>query len=196
MLKTNRIIITEGKYDKIKLNSIIKADIFITDGFSIFKDEKTKEMLKSLAKNRGAIIITDSDHAGFMIRKHLNDILNSCDVINIYIPDVIGKEKRKTSYSKEGKVGVEGIDPQMLKELIEKNVSFSELKNKNEITNLDLFNDGFIGKPGSKEKRKNLIKKLDLPENLSKNTLLKILNSQFNYEEYKKLVKSWFFPCF
>ncbi len=190
MLKTNRIIITEGKYDKIKLSSIIKADIFITDGFSIFKDEKTKEMLKSLAKNRGAIIITDSDHAGFMIRKHLNDILNSCDVINIYIPDVIGKEKRKTSYSKEGKVGVEGIDPQMLKELIEKNVSFSELNNKNEITNLDLFNDGFIGKPGSKEKRKNLIKKLDLPENLSKNTLLKILNSQFNYEEYKKLVKS------
>lgn len=190
MLKTNRIIITEGKYDKIKLSSIIKADIFITDGFSIFKDEKTKKMLKYLAKNRGAIIITDSDHAGFMIRKHLNDILNSCDVINIYIPDVIGKEKRKTSYSKEGKVGVEGIDPQMLKELIEKNVSFCESKNKNEITNLDLFNDGFIGKPGSKEKRKNLIKKLDLPENLSKNTLLKILNSQFNYEEYKKIVKS------
>lgn len=190
MLETNRIIITEGKYDKIKLSSIIKADIFITDGFSIFKDEKTKEMLKSLAKKRGAIIITDSDHAGFMIRKHLNDILNACDVINIYIPDIIGKEKRKTSYSKEGKVGVEGIEPQILKELIEKTVSFSETKNKNVITNLVLYDDGLFGKQGSKEKRKNLIKKLNLPENLSKNTLLKILNSRFNYEEYKKIIKS------
>lgn len=190
MQKTERIIITEGKYDKIKLNSIIDADIFITDGFSIFKDGKSKKMLKNLASKRGAIIITDSDHAGFMIRKHLNDILNSCDVINIYIPDIIGKEKRKTTYSKEGKVGVEGIDPQILKELIEESVLFSEKKNKNEITNLDLFNDGFIGQKGSKEKRKNLMKKLDLPENLSKNTLLKILNSKFNHEEYKKIIKS------
>ncbi|MDO5014905.1 MAG: DUF4093 domain-containing protein [Clostridia bacterium] len=190
MLKTDRIIITEGKYDKIKLETIINADIFITDGFSIFRDDKTKKMLFNLTAKRGAIIITDSDHAGFQIRNYLNNFLNSLDVINVFIPDINGKEKRKREYSKEGTLGVEGIDKSLLENLLIKALEKSEqiVEKTSNITNLNLYEDGFIGRSYSKEKRMKLLKYLSLPKNINKNTLLKILNSEYDYGEYSKIV--------
>ena len=121
MLKIDQAILVEGKYDKIKLSSFIDGVILTTEGFRIFKDQEKCDMIKALAETSGLLVITDSDVAGFKIRNFIKSIThNSPKVINLYIPQVKGKEKRKQTASKEGYLGVEGLDVQLLKELLEK----------------------------------------------------------------------------
>ena len=167
MIKIKEAIIVEGKYDKIRLSSIIDGIIIETNGFRIFKDKSKMALLKKLADTNGLLIFTDSDSAGFLIRNHIRAIIPKEKIKHAYIPNIYGKEKRKNKYSKEGKLGVEGVSE--------------------EITRLDLYNCGLIGKDNSAQIRKNFIKSLDLPEYLSVNALLDILNCVMTYEEFKKI---------
>ena len=191
MLKTKRVIIDEGKYDEIKLRNIIEGTIFRTDGFGIFKDKEKLSLLRKLAKKRGLIVLTDSDGAGFVIRNYLISSIPKDEILNVYIPDIYGKEKRKKKVSKEGKLGVEGIPDKVLIEAFKKagiTESGIEENKEKKIENYDLFVDGLSGGKNSSEKRKKLQKKLDLPERMTKNQLLEVLNILFTFSEYKEFV--------
>lgn len=195
MIKLKQAVIVEGKYDKIKLESFIDALIIPTDGFGVFKDRKKRELIKTLAKNDGIIIMTDSDSAGFLIRSHINGFINEGDITNVYIPDILGKEKRKSTLSKEGKLGVEGISVDILKKCL-KNAGVN-LDNSDETINItwkikksDLYEDGFFGMNNSSVKRKILLKSLNLPENLSANALIQVIPKIIDHNEYRNLVQS------
>ena len=179
--KIDSIIVVEGKYDKIKLESMVDTVVIATDGFGIFKDKSAQENIKKLAAINGAILLTDSDRAGFIIRKFLHDILLGCTVYDVYIPDVYGKERRKTSPSAEGKLGVEGMSSKVLCRLLE---SFDGIEVKGQkITTADLYEWGLFGGESSAEKRRRFQNHLGLPGRLNKNMLLKILNSMFTKEQ-------------
>ena len=192
MIKIKEAVIVEGKYDKIKLSNILDTVIIETDGFAIFKDKEKQKLIRFLAEKRGIIIMTDSDSAGFKIRSFIKNITKSENVKNVYIPDVYGKEKRKTEASKEGKIGVEGMETQIIIDALKKAcVGFEENRqNKSEeITHTDFFEDGVSGGENSSALRKILAKSLDLPEKISSSALLKIINSYMTYEEYKTAVQ-------
>ncbi len=192
MIKVQQAVIVEGKYDKIKLSSVIDGLIITTDGFSVFKDKEKTALIRQLAENQGIIILTDSDSAGFKIRNYIKGCTQNGKITNIYIPDIFGKEKRKTTPSKEGKLGVEGIPVDVLKEAFEKadiNSENTENPNKEMITKAMLYDDGLVGKDRSEEKRKKLQKKLSLPEMLSVNSLIEVLNGLFSLEEYRNALK-------
>ncbi len=191
MIRCSRPIIVEGKYDKIKLSSMIDATIISTNGFAIFKDKEMLEMIRALAKKTGIIVLTDSDSAGFKIRNYIRSAVSEGEIINVYIPDVYGKEKRKVSPSKEGKLGVEGIDINLLKECFDRAGVFSENvdSKKEKITNVDLYFMGFSGTEGANEKRKKLLKTLGFPELVSTNALIPILNTLFEKEEFVAFCK-------
>ena len=194
MIKVKQAVIVEGKYDKIKLSSIIDGLIITTEGFNLFKNKEKLALIRELAQKQGVIILTDSDSAGFKIRSYIKGCTKNGKITNIYIPDIFGKEKRKTAPSKEGKLGVEGIPAKILIEAFEKaGVDVSEeernAEEREEITRIMLFDDGFIGRDGSEEKRKKLLKKLSLPEMLSTGALLEVLNSMFTAEEYREATK-------
>lgn len=193
MLKTDRIIIVEGKYDKIKLSSIIDAVIIETDGFGIFKDKQKQKLLRMLADKKGLVILTDSDSAGFTIRNFICGFVPKDKIINAYIPDVFGKERRKDAPSKEGKLGVEGISPSLIKEALDKaGVLCDEdnLTEKRVVTKTDFYLDGLTGGAGSKEKRLALLKELSLPERMTTNALIEIINSFMTYDDYKNAIKT------
>ncbi len=191
MLKLKEVVIVEGKYDKIKLSQILDALIIDVGGFNIFKNKEKVQMIKKLADKNGVLILTDSDHAGFMIRNYLNGIIPQDKIKNAYIPDIIGKEKRKKTYSKERKLGVEGVDDKIILDAINKVSLKKEEKTNNikEITKMDFYEDGLSGRDNSSDKRKKLLKKLNLPENLSQNALIKVLNKTISYDEYKRVVE-------
>ena len=198
MIKVNEAIIVEGKYDKIKLSSIVDGLIIETNGFRIFKDKEKINLLRNLAKKRGILIFTDSDSAGFLIRNYISSIIPKENIKHAYIPDIYGKEKRKYNYSKEGKLGVEGIPKKIIeKSLKDAGVIFKETelvkKNKRKITKIDLYDYGLSGRDNSSELRKVFLKQLNLPEHLSVNSLVKVLNCSLTYEEFeieiKKLLK-------
>lgn len=198
MIKINEAIVVEGKYDKIKLSSIVDGLIIETNGFRIFKDKEKINLLRNLAKKRGILIFTDSDSAGFLIRNYISSIIPKENIKHAYIPDIYGKEKRKYNYSKEGKLGVEGIPKKIIeKSLKDAGVIFKETelvkKNKREITKIDLYDYGLSGRDNSSELRKAFLKQLNLPEHLSVNSLIKVLNCSLTYEEFeieiKKLLK-------
>lgn len=191
MIKVSETIIVEGKYDKIKLSQFIDGLIIDVGGFRIFKDKKLLNLIRNLAEKTGILILTDSDSAGFMIRNYINGAVKSGIVKHAYIPDVHGREKRKDKPSKEGKLGVEGIDKKTLVKAIESAVDISLNNNDNDsfkITKIDLYDDGLSGGSNSKEKRIKLLKYLNLPEHLSVNAMLPILNSLMTYDEYKNTV--------
>lgn len=193
MLKTDRIIIVEGKYDKIKLSSIIDAVIIETDGFGIFKDKQKQKLLRMLADKKGLVILTDSDSAGFTIRNFICGFVPKERIINAYIPDVFGKERRKEAPSKEGKLGVEGVSSSLIKAALEKaGVLCSEdnLSEKRVVTKTDFYLDGLTGGNDSKEKRLALLNYLSLPERITTNALIEIINSFMTYEDYKNAVKA------
>ena len=125
MIKLKEAVIVEGKYDKIKLSSLVDGLIITTDGFGIFKDREKRELIKTLAKKRGIIILTDSDSAGFLIRSHIKGFVSEGEIKNVFIPDVFGKEKRKSAPSKEGKLGVEGMDRELLENALKKAAIFT-----------------------------------------------------------------------
>lgn len=193
MIKIDKVIIVEGRYDKIKLSSMIDGIIIETEGFGIFKDKDKQKLIRKLAETKGIAILTDSDSAGFVIRNFITSFVPKEYIINVYIPDIYGKEKRKDSPSKEGKLGVEGVSVEILKEAFKKagiGVSQSETNERKIITLNDFFDDGLTGDTQSKRKRTDLLKKLDLPERMSTKAMLDILNTFITYDEYKKLVES------
>ncbi len=188
-IKISKAILVEGKYDKIKLESFIDGLIITTNGFRIFKDKEKRDLIKTLCDTVGLIIITDSDVAGFKIRNYIKSITkNSNNITNIYIPQIKGKEKRKTQGSKEGTLGVEGIDVDLLKDIFDKqniDVSLDDNPSK-KITKMDLFEYGFCGRDNSSVLRKMLLKKLNLPSYLSTNSLLDIINTLISYDDFLK----------
>lgn len=193
MIKIDKVIIVEGRYDKIKLSSMIDGIIIETEGFGIFKDRDKQKLIRKLAETKGIAILTDSDSAGFVIRNFITSIVPKEYITNVYIPDIYGKEKRKDSPSKEGKLGVEGVSAEILKEAFKKagiGVSQSETNERKKITLNDFFDDGLTGDTQSKRKRTDLLKKLDLPERMSTKAMLDILNTFITYDEYKNLVES------
>ncbi|MCM1055383.1 MAG: DUF4093 domain-containing protein [Bacteroides sp.] len=192
MIHLKEALIVEGKYDKIKLSSVTDALIITTDGFSVFKNREKLELIKSLAESCGVIILTDSDSAGFKIRNYIRGCTQRGKIVNAYIPEIFGKEKRKASPSKEGKLGVEGIPADILRNALEKagaTFSDSEKPKPKWATKIRLFDDGFSGKENSAEKRKKLLQLLSLPSLLSVNSLVEVLNTMFTPEEYENAVK-------
>lgn len=192
MIKIDEAVIVEGKYDKIKLSGILDTVIIETDGFAIFKDKEKQKLIRFLAKKQGILIMTDSDSAGFKIRSFIKGITKSENVKNVYIPDIYGKEKRKTEMSKEGKIGVEGMKVKVIIDALEKSgvlYSQNEKQQSREITHTDFFEDGVSGGENSSVVRKKLAKELDLPEKISSSSLLKIINSYMTYEEYKQTIE-------
>lgn len=191
MIKLTKPIIVEGKYDIIKLSNLIDGLIIKTDGFGIFKDKEKQKLIRRLAGETGIIVLTDSDSAGFLIRNFLTSSLPADKITHVYIPDVFGKEKRKTEAGKEGKLGVEGMTEEILLEAFRKAgvVSETTTEKRQLITNVDLFEYGFSGRPNSQEKRKLLLKKLSLPERLSTSSLVKILNTFVTYEDFITIAK-------
>ena len=182
----DQIVIVEGKYDKITLENIIDATIIFCEGFGIFKNRALKNGLKRMARERGVIILTDSDRAGAVIRSHLQTILQGCDIYSIYTPALKGKEKRKDSPSKEGILGVEGISSEILYKL------FDEFRAKpipKEILPIDLYECGFSGQLGAKERKAKLLEQMDLPPHLSNNALLKELNRRFSKNDFYDFIK-------
>lgn len=194
MIHIEQAVIVEGKYDKIKLESIIDAVIIQTNGFAVFKDNEKMALIKHFANTKGIIILTDSDTAGFKIRNYLKGTIENNKITNVYIPDIFGKEKRKLKPSKEGKLGVEGIDKNVIVDaFIKAGIIFSDkIKTENAVSRLDLYNDGFSGTENSSENRRILLKYLNLPELLTTASLLEVLNSMFTYEEYKNTVQKIF----
>ena len=194
MIKIKEAVIVEGKYDKIKLSSLIDGLISETGGFQIFSDREKIELLRRLTDTRGLLILTDSDSAGFLIRNHIQSCIPKEKIRHAYIPDLYGKEKRKLHPSKEGKLGVEGIDPEILLESIRRSGASAieeagSSEEKRKITKLDLYEDGFSGGADSSKKRQVLLRELGLPERLTAKALVPVLNSLVNYEEYQKVVK-------
>ncbi len=191
MIKTDMAVIVEGKYDKIKLSSIIDGVIIETGGFRIFKDEQKCELIRKYALSKGIIILTDSDSAGFVIRNHIKGIVQGGKIVNVYIPEILGKEKRKALPSKEGILGVEGISKDIIINAFEKaGVSLSKEKISAGITKLDFFDAGLTGLQDSKAKRQKLLKQLGLPTIMSTNSMLEIINSMLTKEEFFQAIDS------
>ena len=192
MIKIDRVVIVEGRYDKIKLSSILDAIIIETEGFGIFNNKEKQKLIRKLAETKGLLILTDSDSAGFKIRSFIKGIVPPETIKHAYIPDIFGKEKRKTEPSKEGKLGVEGVKKDIIIEALTKAgviCEETETAPKKEITKLDLYEDGISGRPNSDALRQKLLAHLDLPERLTSNALVQVLNTFLTYEEYKKAVE-------
>ncbi len=185
-IRIKQAIIVEGKYDKIRLSSVVNAVIVPVNGFSVFKDKETAALIRSLAVKNGVIILTDSDGAGFLIRKKIREITEGCRVINVYIPDIFGKEKRKREPSKEGLLGVEGMSADILLAAFEKAGVFAEKteENANPVTKADLVELGLSGGDNSSQRRKELQRGLGLPEKLSANMFLEVVNSMYAKDEF------------
>ncbi len=193
MLKLKQAVVVEGRYDKIKLSSILDATIIETNGFRIFSNEQSIEMLKVLAKRCGLIIITDSDFAGFRIRNYLKNKITEGEITQVYLPDVLGKEKRKARPSKEGLLGLEGLsEDDILSALKNAGILDSEQSqaSTDRITKLDLYELGLSGGENSKQKRLEVLKALNLPSHLSANSLPDVLSSIISKDELYKLVNS------
>lgn len=195
MIKLEQAVIVEGKYDKIKLSSIIDALIIETDGFGIFKDREKQRLIRRLADEKGIIILTDSDSAGFKIRSFLGGSIPKDRITHVYIPDIFGKERRKTEPSKEGKLGVEGVPTEIIMDALSKagvNCTLNEKEKKREITNIDLYELGLSGGADSKSKREKLLKYLSLPTRLSTSSFVKVLNAFTTYDEFYEKVQACF----
>lgn len=192
MTRVKEVIIVEGRYDVNTLSQVVDATIVETSGFGIFKDRDKQEMLRTLARRRGLIIFTDSDGAGFVIRGFLNGIVEPRYIKNAYIPDIPGKEKRKSSPSKEGKLGVEGMTPDIIIEALRKaGATLDDCEApvySSGITKADLYSLGLIGRDNSAARRRALQKELALPEHMSSNSLIKVLNIISSREELAHLL--------
>lgn len=191
MRKIREVIIVEGKYDKNTLSQIVDAHIIETSGFGIFSNKEKTDLIRRLAVKRGIIVFTDSDGAGLVIRNYLKGAVKEGTVKQAYIPDISGKEKRKRTVSKEGKLGVEGMKPEVIIKALENCGATFEGEKTSEkigsITKADLFSAGLSGTNGSAQKRKEIMLKLNLPSNLSSNALLDILNALYTREEFLQL---------
>ena len=193
MVKIKEAILVEGRYDKNTLSQIVDAPILETGGFGIFKDKQQMKLLRQVAETRGLIVFTDADGAGFVIRNHIKSAIPGKYLKHAYTPDIFGKERRKAAPGKEGKLGVEGMTPEIILDALRKAGATIEgetaARTNQEITKQDLFALGLSGTPGSEEKRKRLMKRLDLPERMSPNALLQALNLLYSLEELTQLME-------
>lgn len=190
MLYTDKAIIVEGKYDKIRLSSFIDGVIITTNGFDIYKNTEKQRLIKFYADRSGIIILTDSDSAGFQIRSFIKSFVDSDKITNVYTPDILGKEKRKDRPSKEGKLGVEGISNEILKSALKRCGAFNNKKTNDMITVYDLYDLGLVGGENSSSKRQALLKALDLPVHVSTKALLEILNRTFEKAELFEFIEN------
>ena len=192
MVKIREAILVEGRYDKNTLSQIVDAPILETAGFGIFKDKKQMALLRQIAQKRGLIVFTDSDGAGFVIRNHVKSAIPGKYLKHAYIPDILGKEKRKSAPGKEGKLGVEGMSPEIILEALRRAGATIEgekaAEKENQLTKMDMFYLGLSGSPDSKAKRETLIKMLNFPEHMSTNALLDALNLLYSKDEVYRLV--------
>ncbi len=193
LIKITQPIIVEGKYDKITLSNVVDTLIIATNGFSIFKDKEKCALIRMLAKLDGVIVMTDSDSAGNLIRSHIKNIVDGGKIINVYVPLIKGKEKRKNTHSKEGLLGVEGMSKEIIAAALEKSgVMYRQTeKDAPKITKTDMYLLGFSGNECSKQKREDFLKFLKLPHNLSSNAMLDILNTLFTKGEFVQEVEKW-----
>ncbi|HOP12132.1 MAG TPA: DUF4093 domain-containing protein [Oscillospiraceae bacterium] len=187
MVHINEIILVEGKYDKIKLQSVTDANIVTLDGFSVFTDDEKIDALRSLADKRGLLVLTDSDAAGFKLRAFINGRIAKEKVKHAYIPDVFGKEKRKQVSSKEGKLGVEGISVSVLEEILTPFAS-DRIEPLQTLTKADLYADGLVGRPDSVQKRRAFTIAAGLPARIGSNALLEFVNAMLTKEQYQTLI--------
>lgn len=190
-MKIKEAIIVEGVYDKIKLLSCVDALVVTTDGFEIFKDTKKLDYIRRLSKECGIVILTDSDRAGFLIRNFIKGAVNVGRVLNAFIPDIPGKEKRKKSPSKEGFIGVEGIKCDMIvKALLSAGCTADgNAAGGGTVTLQDFYFDGVAGAENSSLLRECITRELGLPRRISTKELLAAVNLFLDYEKYKKLVE-------
>ena len=190
MVKIKEAIVVEGRYDKNTLSQILDAPILETSGFGIFKDKKQMKLLRQVAEKRGLIVFTDSDGAGFVIRNHIKSAIPGKYLKHAYIPDIAGKEKRKTAPGKEGKLGVEGMTPEVILEALRRAGATFEgeaAQETSRITKQDLMALGLSGGADASSRRLALLKKLDLPEHMSANAMLQALNLLMDLEELQRL---------
>jgi ribonuclease M5 len=216
MISIKEAVIVEGIYDKMKLEQFISGLIIPTHGFSLFKDMQRKEMIKLLAEKQGIVILTDSDRAGFLIRRHIQSFIPKEQIKHAYIPEILGKEKRKRAPGKEGLKGVEGVSQDIILfalktagcriESTEEAESVIEYNNLNTvsskeqntiivkskiITKQDLYRDGLSGKQDSSRLRTVLLRELNLPARLNTNNLIEVLNALFTYEQYQEYINNF-----
>ncbi len=193
-LRIQEAIVVEGRYDKNTLSQLVDTLILETAGFGIFKNQEQLALLRRAAQTRGLIVLTDSDGAGFVIRNRIKSAIPPRYLKHAYIPDVYGKERRKAKPGREGKLGVEGMPPAVLEEVLRKAQATILDENAPKpfsgppITKADLCTAGFSGGTDSAQKRKDLLKRLELPEHLSANGLLAVLNHCYGPEEGRKLL--------
>lgn len=192
MIKVKEAIVVEGRYDKSRLSSLVDGVILETNGFGLFQDRELLALLRRLAEERGLIVLTDSDGAGFLIRSKLSACIPPEQLKHAYIPDLPGKERRKAKPSKEGKLGVEGIPLPLLRQALERAGAQIEGETQappagGKVTKADFYDLGLSGGPDSGSKRKALQKKLGFPERLSANGLLQAVNALYGREEFFRL---------
>lgn len=192
MVKIKEAIVVEGRYDKNTLSQIVDATILQTDGFGIMNHKEQLALLRQVAHKRGLIVFTDSDGAGFVIRNYLKSAISPEYLKHAYIPDIPGKEKRKSAPGKEGKLGVEGMTPEVILSCLQRaGATFEDAPAEGaekQITKLDMFYCGLSGGTDSKARRLALLKHLQLPEHMSANALLQALNVLFSKDEFYRIM--------
>lgn len=189
-LHLTQAVVVEGKYDKIKVSAVIDAVIIVTNGFGIYKNKQTQELIRLYAKTCGIVILTDSDTAGARIRGHIKSIVPEGKVISLYVPEIFGKERRKSAPSKEGKLGVEGMSVQVIRETFERaGLLSSDIDEREKLTRQDFYELGLSGAPESRERRRTLCILLGLPEGLSAPALLDAVNALYDREKFFTILK-------
>ena len=191
MVKIREAILVEGRYDKNTLAQLVDAPSLETAGFGIFKDKKQLALLRQVAEKRGLIVFTDPDGAGFVIRNHIKSAIPAQYLKHAYVPDIMGKERRKRTPGKEGKLGVEGMRPEIILDALRKagaTIEGEDSPTLHPITKQDLMELGLSGGANAAEKRKALLKKLDLPEHMSANALLQALNLIYSTDELRNIL--------
>ncbi len=194
MERVREVIVVEGRYDQNTVSQAVDATVVTLGGFAVFNDREKLAFLRRLAEKQGLIVLTDSDGAGFVLRNYLKGALPKDRVKHAYIPDVKGKERRKRKAGKEGKLGVEGMSPTVLVEALRRaGATFEDGSAPRErgeaLTKADLFALGLSGGEGSAERRRRLLKRLDLPEHLTANAMLEALNLLYSREELERVLE-------
>ncbi len=191
MIRIKEVIVVEGRYDKNALSQVVDAVIIETSGFGIFNDAQKQKLLRTMAEARGLIVLTDSDGAGFVIRNFIKSCVDPRLLKHAYIPDIHGKERRKSSPSREGKLGVEGMRPHVLLDaLLRAGATIDggeSVSASAHISKADMYAMGLTGREGSAAKRAELIRRLDLPEHITAGALLDVLNAVMTREEFMAL---------
>lgn len=193
MIHLTQCVVVEGKYDKIRLASFLDATIFTTDGFGIFKNKEKRELLRIAARQKGLVVVTDSDQAGNLIRAHLKNICADGEITHVFVPQLRGKERRKAAPSKEGFLGVEGLSEEILLESFRESGVLARQGNppREKITKSDLFAAGLSGGENSAALRQEFCRFFGLPQGLSANGFLDLLNTLYNKQIFESKVEEW-----